>query len=100
MIRSELKRAGLHDETAQCDKFIANRVGAMDKNIDKLVASCNTGGVKGFLSLNGAAKALVPEKELALRKERHQAGADPRLHWFLCKDVSQRAAGTKNNFNT
>ena len=98
MIRSELKRAGLHDEAEQWDKFIAKRVDTMDKNIGKWVVSFTTGGDKGFLSLDETAKALVPEKELALCKERHQAGADARLHWFLCRNLSQRAAGTKNNF--
>ena len=100
MIRSELKRANLDEEAEQWDKFIANKADTMDKKIGKWVMSFTTGGDKGFLNLDETAKALVPEKELALCKERHQAGADARLHWFLCRNLSQRAARTENRFIT
>lgn len=99
MIRSELKRLKLHEEAEQWGKFIANKADTMDKRIGKWVMSFTTGGDKGFLSLNETAKALVPAKELVLCEDRHQAGADARLHWFLYRNLSQRAARTENCFN-
>ena len=62
----------------------------MDKRIGKWVTSFTTGGDKGFLNLDETARAIVPAEEIELCKDRHQAGADARLHWFLCRCVSRR----------